>query len=88
MECSRRQYVKEVLDCWRNCHGLSETVTKGQTGQNKLDGQQRWCLCWTLRNRGQVVKVSKQGRNVESDIYMVWYIILAIRRKNAEVWDI
>lgn len=64
MECSRRQYVNEVLDCWRNCHGLSETVTKGQTGQNKLDGQQRWCLCWILRNgtSGQSIQARQKCR--------------------------
>lgn len=60
-----------------DCQELGETVTKSQAGQNRLDGQKRRCLCWTLKNRDGRSRYPSRGdgvgRNAEIEICMVWF---------------
>lgn len=78
MECSGRQYVGEVPDCWRDrrgvCHERSEAVTKGQAGQSRLDGQKRRCLCWKNREGRSKYSSRGDGGGADSEMYMiVWF---------------
>lgn len=74
MESSRKWYVSEDLECWQDCHGLSEILTQGQPGQNRLDGQQRWCLCSTLRKgmSGQGIQAGKMEWAEMQNLTYIW----------------